>query len=68
MHVMRTIVTDVRGVCLSVSLSVMNAPNDPTETRESASPCGVVRCSLCQITLASCFCLGNVMYVCMYVI
>jgi len=35
MHEMRTIVTDVRGVSvsLSISLSVMNARNDPAETR-----------------------------------
>jgi len=31
MHEMLTIVTDVRGVCPSVSLSVMNPPNYPAQ-------------------------------------
>jgi len=39
------------SVGLSVCLSVTNAPNDSG----SASLCGVIQCSLCQITLASCF-------------
>jgi len=46
MHEMQTIVTDVRGVCLSVSLSVMAAQL----TRLHCA--GVIRCSLCRITLA----------------
>jgi len=42
MHEMQTIVTDVCGL-LSVSLSVI------------LSLCGVIRCSLCQITLVACW-------------
>jgi len=41
MHDMQTIVTDVRGVCLSRGLS-----------RRRVQCVGVIRCSLCQITLA----------------
>jgi len=41
MHVMHTIVTDVRGVflsaCLSVCLSVTNAPNDSGSASLSAA-------------------------------
>jgi len=47
MHDMQTVVTDVCGVCLSVSLYVTPL--------NSALLCGVIRCSLCQIILASCF-------------
>jgi len=43
MHEMQTIVTDVRSVCPSVCLS-----------RSRLHCAGVIRCSLCQITLASC--------------
>jgi len=45
MHEIQTIATDVRDVCLSVCLS-----------RGSARLycAGVIWCSLCQITLASC--------------
>jgi len=44
MHQMQTIVTDVSGVCLSVT-------NDSC----SASQCVVIWCNLCQIILASCY-------------
>jgi len=52
MHEMQTIVTqltDVRGVCLSVGLSVM------AYQLARAHCARVIRCSLCQITLAYCF-------------
>jgi len=47
---MQTIVTDVRGVCPSVC-------HQCTEWHrwDSASLCWVIRCSLCQITLAYCY-------------
>jgi len=40
----------------SISLSVTNAPNDPPGEAawDSACMCAVIRCSFCQITLASC--------------
>jgi len=68
MHEKQTILTDVRGVCLSVCLSVTNALSDPG----SASLCGwlksaaaravyaacrlhgVIQCTFCQMSLASC--------------
>jgi len=54
MHEMQTIVTDVRGVCLSVSLfvclSVTNALNDPG----SASLCRVIGGGTCNVHLAPC--------------
>jgi len=52
MHKMQAAVTDDRGVCLSVSLSVTRL--------NSTSLCGVIRYSFCQITLASCFLTGVV--------
>jgi len=42
MHEMQTVVTDVRGVSPSVCLSICLSR-------------GVIRCSLCQITLALCY-------------
>jgi len=42
MHEMQTIVTDVRSVCLSRGSTRLHRA-------------GVIQCSLCQITLASCF-------------
>jgi len=50
MHDMQTIVTDVRSVCLSVCPSVTLS----VTWLNSALLCGVMRCSLCQITLAFC--------------
>jgi len=50
MHGMQTIVTDDRGVCQSLSQSVYHAP----QLGGACSVCGVIRCSLCQITFASC--------------
>jgi len=47
MHEMQTIVTDV----CCVSLSVCHA----AEFGGACSVCGVILCSLCQITLASCY-------------
>jgi len=52
MHEMQTIVIDVRGVCLSVSQSVCLCY--AAKFGGACSVCGVM-CSLCQITLASCF-------------
>jgi len=37
MHGMQTILTNACGVCLSVSLSVTNAPNDPGSASPSAA-------------------------------
>jgi len=58
MHEMQTIVTDVRGVCPSVCQSVCHEctewPRKAKRTRDSASLCGVIRCSLCHTTLATC--------------
>jgi len=48
MHEMQTIVTDVRGVCLSVSHAA--APAVCTACRVH----GVFQCSLHQVLLASC--------------
>jgi len=48
-HEMQTIVTDVRGVCSSVSLSVTWLKSLP-----HAMCAGVIQRSLCQVTLASC--------------
>jgi len=51
----------------SVCLSVTNAPNNSGPARwtrlDSASVYGVIRCSLCQITLASCLLSGAVICV-----
>jgi len=59
MHEMQTIVTDVRGVCPSVSLSaylsVTNAHSEADLSACSVFGGGVIRCSLCQMTLASCY-------------
>jgi len=58
MYDMLTIVTDVRGVCPSVSLSVTRFKS--TAARAVYDACrvrGVIQCSLCQMSLASCFCL-----------
>jgi len=60
MHEMQSILTDVRGVRLSVCLSVTNVPNDPGSAAARAvyaacRVCGVVRYSLRQMPLASCF-------------
>jgi len=53
MHEMQTFVTDVRGVCPLVCLSECTEwPHTVKPTWDSASLCGVIRCSLCQITLA----------------
>jgi len=52
---MLTILTDVRGVCQPVSLSVTRLKS--AAARAVYAPCrvrGVIRCSLCQITLTSC--------------
>jgi len=46
MHEMQTIVTDMRGVCQSICLSVTRL--------NSASQCGGHSVQLCQITFASC--------------
>jgi len=49
MHEMLTVVTDVGGVCLSVSLSVTRL-----KTAAARAVCrvrGVIRCSLCQMPL-----------------
>jgi len=49
---MQTIVTDVHRVCLSVCRqSVCHT----AQLRGACSVCGIIRRSLCQITLASCF-------------
>jgi len=58
MHEMLTILTDVRGVCLSVYLSVCLSVTrlKSAEARAVYAACrvrGVIRCSLCQITLVS---------------
>jgi len=45
MHEMQTIVTDVHGVCQSVC---------PSRGSARLHCAWVIRCSLCQITLASC--------------
>jgi len=50
---MQTIVTNMRGVCLSVSLSVTVAQLARLHCAEDT------RYSLCQITLASCFINGE---------
>jgi len=52
---MQTIVTDVRGVCQSVCHECTTWPHVVKPTWDSASLCGVIWCSLCQITLASCY-------------
>jgi len=52
MHEMLTIVTDVRGVCLSVTRLKSAA------ARAAYAACsvrGVIRCSLRQMSLASCY-------------
>jgi len=46
MHEIQAIVSDVRGVCLSVCHAA--------ELGGACSVCRVVRCSRCQITLAFC--------------
>jgi len=51
MHEMQTIVTDV---CLSVRPSVHQSVCLTVTRLNSALLCGAIRCSLCQITLASC--------------
>jgi len=48
MHEMQTIITDDRGVCQSVCHAAQLSS-------DACSVHGVIRCSLCQITLASCF-------------
>jgi len=48
MHEMKIIATDVSGVCQSVCLS------RAAQLSGSCSVFGVIRCSLCEITLASC--------------
>jgi len=53
-HEMQSIVTDVRGVCPSVSLSVCQSVSHAAEFGGACSVFGVIRCSLCQITLAFC--------------
>jgi len=55
MHEMQTIVTDVHRVCLSVCLFVSLSCGS---TRLHCA--GVIWCSLCQITLASCYQLHRV--------
>jgi len=50
MHEIQTIVTDVRGVSLSVHLSVTNALNDP----DLASLCGVICGSECSVQRVPC--------------
>jgi len=55
MHEMQTVLTDVRGVCLSVCPSVMWL--ESAVARAVYTAChvyGVIRCSLCQITLTTC--------------
>jgi len=58
MHSMQPIVTDVRVVCPSVSLSVTNAPKTPHSEADLRLGFTVrgIWCSFCQITLASCLC------------
>jgi len=59
MHEVQSIVTDDRGVCPSVCQSVSLSVS-PSVTRLNSAACNVcrvIRCSLCQITLA--FCLSN---------
>jgi len=56
MHEMLTILTDVRGVCLSVCLSVTRF--ESAAARAVYASCrvlGVIRCSLRQMPLASCY-------------
>jgi len=57
MHEMLTIVTDARGVCLSVCLSVTRLKSAAARAVYAAA-CrvrGVIPCSLRQMPLASCF-------------
>jgi len=55
LHEMQTIVTDVRCVCQSVCHECTKWPHTVKLTWDSASLFGVIWCSLCQITLASCY-------------
>jgi len=55
MHEMLTILTDVRGVCLSVCLPVTWLKLAAARAVYAACRVlGVIRCSLCQITLTTC--------------
>jgi len=55
MHEMPTVLTDVRGVCLSVRLSVTRLKSAAARAVYAACRVrGVIRCSLCQITSATC--------------
>jgi len=56
MHEMLTILTDVRGVCLSVSLSVTRLKLAAVRAVYAACRVrGVIQCSPRQMPLASCF-------------
>jgi len=52
MHEMQTIVTDVHGISLSVCPSVCLCV---CLLCRACNVCGVIQCSFCQITLASCY-------------
>jgi len=55
MHEMQTILTDVCSVCLSVRLSVTWLKSGVAHAVYTACRVhGVIRCSLCQITLTTC--------------
>jgi len=63
MHEMLTILTDVRGVCLSVCLSVTRLKL--VTARAVYIACrvrGVILCSLRQMPLASCYMYPHVTY------
>jgi len=56
MHEMQTIVTDVRGVCQFVSLSVTRLKSAAARAVYAACRVrGVIRCSLRQMPLAFCY-------------
>jgi len=57
MHEMLTILTNVHGVCLSVRLSVTRL-----KSVAARAVCGVIRCSLSQMPLASCSSLAAIIF------